>query len=244
MGSNQGGVSDADIQFIHAFCADNSCLHSHRGDIYDPVPFFTGLDREKSSFQVVSLLTGSGFTTAESELVTSSRQRRRLAKITMLFGYVFNITFVSAFVNVFLSFKQREISNFFYEVAMQAGIFVLVILLFRIPKVMAFTDSLLEKIISRFVDDKTYNPLVVIDYLGGKTLANIKFNKLPESLKDKKMSESGLKKIYNISVLLVESEDGSPNDVHASTVLKQNDRIAVLGDYNVLCHVFQARELF
>ena len=57
---------------------------------------------------------------------------------------------------------------------MPAGIFVLVILLFRIPKVMAFTDSLLEKIISRFVDDKTYNPLVVIDYLGGKTLANIK----------------------------------------------------------------------
>lgn len=145
MGSNQGRVSDADIQFIHAFCADNSCLHSHRGDIYDPVPFFTGLDREKSSFQVVSLLTGSGFTTAESELVTSSRQRRRLAKITMLFGYVFNITFVSAFVNVFLSFKQREISNFFYEVAMPAGIFVLVILLFRIPKVMAFTDSLLER---------------------------------------------------------------------------------------------------
>ena len=62
--------------------------------------------------------------------------------------------------------------------------------------------------------------------------------------KNKKMSEIGLKKIYNISVLLVESEDGSPNDVHASTVLKQNDRIAVLGDYNVLCHVSQARELF
>ena len=58
------------------------------------------------------------------------------------------------------------------------------------------------------------------------------------------MSENGLKNVHNISVLLVESEDGSPNDVHASTVLKQNDRIAVLGDYNVLCHVFQARELF
>ena len=205
---------------------------------------FTGLDREKSSFQVVSLLTGSGFTTAESELVTSSRQRRRLAKITMLFGYVFNITFVSAFVNVFISFKQWQITNFFYEVAMPVGIFVLVILLFRIPKVTAFMDTLLEKIIRRLVDDSNYNPLVVIDYLGGKTLANIKLNKLPEFLKNKKMSENGLKSVHNISVLLVESEDGNPNDVHASTVLKQNDRIAVLGDYNVICHVFHARERF
>ena len=205
---------------------------------------FTGLDREKASFQVVSLLTGSGFTTDESELVTSTRQRRRLAKITMMFGYVFNITFVSAFVNVFLSFKQREITNFFYEVAVPFVIFILVVLLFRIPKVRAANDRILEKIVNRFVKDRNYNALTVIDNLGGKTLASIKLDSVPVSLKDKKMSESGLKNVYSIIVLLVESEDGTPNDVHASTVLRENDRITVLGDYNVICHVFNARERF
>ena len=205
---------------------------------------FTGLDREKASFQVVSLLTGSGFTTAESELVTSSRQRRRLAKITMMFGYVFNITFVSAFVNVFLTFKQREVTNFFYDVAVPVAVFIFVVILFRIPQVVAFTDRLLERIVGKFIGDKHYNQLTVIDNLGGKTLATVKLKKLPDSLKGKKMSENGLKNVYSIIVLLVEPENGKASDVHANTVLKENDKITVLGDYNIISHVFQAKELF
>ena len=61
---------------------------------------FTGLPAERARFQVVSLLTGCGYTTKESEMFLSSRSRRRLARITMLFGYVFNNTIVSAFINV------------------------------------------------------------------------------------------------------------------------------------------------
>ena len=51
----------------------------------------TGLPVEKARFQVISLLTGTGFTTRESEIILSSRLRRRLARITMLFVYVFNV---------------------------------------------------------------------------------------------------------------------------------------------------------
>lgn len=204
---------------------------------------FTGLDREKASFQVISLLTGCGFTTGESELVTFSRQRRRLAKVTMLFGYVFNITFVSAFVNIFLSFKQREISNFFYDVALPITIILLLVIIVRMPRGIAWADRSLEQIIEHFLNDKTYNPLTVIDNLGGKTLATIHLKTLPETLKDKKMSESGLKNIYSILVLLLE-KNGETADVHANTILKENDRITVLGDYNIICHVFHAKEHF
>ena len=35
---------------------------------------------EKARFQVISLLTGTGFTTRESEIVLSTRRRRRLAR--------------------------------------------------------------------------------------------------------------------------------------------------------------------
>ena len=45
----------------------------------------TGLPAEKARFQVISLLTGTGFTTKESEIILSSRRRRRLARATMLF---------------------------------------------------------------------------------------------------------------------------------------------------------------
>lgn len=56
--------------------------------------------------------------------------------------------------------------------------------------------------------------------------------------------ESGLRNIHSIIVLFVESDDGSPNDVHADTILKENDRITVLGDYNAICNVFKTKELF
>ena len=46
----------------------------------------TGLTEEKARFQVISLLTNSGFTTRESESVVASKIRRRLARATMLFG--------------------------------------------------------------------------------------------------------------------------------------------------------------
>ena len=42
---------------------------------------FTGLPNEKARFQVISLLTGCGYTTRESEMILSSRSRRRLAMI-------------------------------------------------------------------------------------------------------------------------------------------------------------------
>ena len=61
---------------------------------------FTGLPYEKARFQVLSLLTGTGFTTRESEGLVSIRQRRKLAQVTMLFGYVFNITIISLHMNI------------------------------------------------------------------------------------------------------------------------------------------------
>ena len=38
---------------------------------------FTGLPDERARFQVISLLTGCGYTTRESEMILSNRRRRR-----------------------------------------------------------------------------------------------------------------------------------------------------------------------
>ena len=77
---------------------------------------FTGLPDERARFQVISLLTGCGYTTKESEMFLSNRRRRRLARITMLFGYVFNITIVSAFINVFLSLKLSQVEHYYFGI--------------------------------------------------------------------------------------------------------------------------------
>ena len=86
----------------------------------------TGLPAEKARFQVISLLTGTGFTTRESEIIMASRRRRRLARITMLFGYVFNVTIVSALVNVFLSMKVVQAEHEFYGFLIPLGAVALI----------------------------------------------------------------------------------------------------------------------
>ena len=75
---------------------------------------FTGLPDEKARFQVVSLLTGCGFTTRESEMVLSTKERRHIARITMLFGYVFNITIVSILINIILSLKESQAEHYLH----------------------------------------------------------------------------------------------------------------------------------
>ena len=94
---------------------------------------FTGLPNEKARFQVISLLTGCGYTTRESEMILSSRGRRRLAMITMLFGYVFNITVVTAFINVFLSLQEQQVANILGGILIPLAVVILLLLLFRFP---------------------------------------------------------------------------------------------------------------
>ena len=113
---------------------------------------FTGVPDEKARFQVVSLLTGSGYTTRESELFVSTKSRRRLARIIMLFGYVFNITFISALINVFLTLKASERTAHHIIGMMFPVIAIAIIFLFiRIPKIHSWGENLLEMLVGKIM---------------------------------------------------------------------------------------------
>lgn len=48
----------------------------------------TGLDRKVARFQAISLLTGTGYTTSEAELMTKHPLRRRVAELLIIFGHL------------------------------------------------------------------------------------------------------------------------------------------------------------
>lgn len=48
----------------------------------------TGLDIEKARFQIISIITSTGFTTKESELIAQHKVRRRIAQALMLVSYI------------------------------------------------------------------------------------------------------------------------------------------------------------
>ena len=63
----------------------------------------TGLATNKIRFQVASLFTTAGFTTAESELITNDERRRKIAVACIYTGHIFSVVIMGLIINVFVS---------------------------------------------------------------------------------------------------------------------------------------------
>ena len=205
---------------------------------------FTGLPEEKARFQVISLLTGCGFTTKESEMMLTSRSRRRLARITMLFGYVFNITIVSAFVNVFLSLKVAQLGDTLLVVLIPLGVISVIFVFIRVPVVRSWGDKQLEKLANRMIRTDGGNTVMPLDYIGTDSIALVTLNYIPEEYQGLPLSKTGLKTDTGILVMLVEKPGEKAVPAGADTVFQVGDKLTVFGDYLAICRTFHARERF
>ncbi len=203
-----------------------------------------GLPEEKARFQVVSLLTGAGFTTRESEMIISTRRRRRLARITMLFGYVFNISVVSAFINVFLSLKLTQVGHYVLGLLIPLGILAVIIVILRIPKLRAIGSSLIMKAVGNITHSENANTVMLIDHIGQGTIAQVHIHNVPEGLRGKRLFESRIKEDHNILIMLVEDRNGKIEPPHKDTVFSEGERLTVFGEYRNICRVFDAIEHF
>ena len=204
----------------------------------------TGLPAEKARFQVISLLTGCGFTTRESEIILSSRARRQLARVTMLFGYVFNLTIVSTLVNVFFSLTRSQVSHYLADVLVPLAEIVFITVLFRVPAVHRRFEALLEKLARKVARADAANSVMLIDYIGHESIAQVDLAAVPEFLRDVPLSETGLRSEHNILVMLVERGGEKAKPARGDTVFLPGDKLTVFGDYGEIRRVFDASERF
>lgn len=203
-----------------------------------------GLPEEKARFQVISLLTGTGFTTRESEMILSTHSRRRLARNTMLFGYVFNITFVSVVVNVFLSVGVGGIGSSVLSMLIPLAAVTAVLVFAKTREVRVWLDRKIERAADKFGNNRNLNSVMRIDELGIQCICRVSLKFVPEDLEGKTLSQLALKPKRKILVLMVEHADRSNEDPGAKTVFLPGDRITVCGEYRQICRVFRARERF
>ena len=205
---------------------------------------FTGLPDERARFQVISLLTGCGYTTRESEMFVSSKHRRNLARITMLFGYVFNITIVSTLVNVFLSFNLEHVVDFvgiLIPVAAAAIIFIFM----RVPVVRAWGDRLLGGIADRLIKrTDSFNSVMPLDYIGTDSIALVTLHHIPEEYQGVTLAKMRLKADTGILVMLVEKPGQKAVAAGADSVFSVGDKLTVFGNYATICRTFHAKERF
>ena len=203
-----------------------------------------GLPEEKARFQVTSLLTACGFTTSESEMFLSTKSRRKLARVTMMFGFVFNITIVSAFINVFVSLKTAEFRANIAGLMIPVIAVICEIILSRIHVIHSWFDRKIEEAAGKLSGSSGVHRVLLMDQVADSCIAQVSINSVPEVLNGKTLGESGIRSEFNLLILLLEHRHKKPEPPEATSVFESGDRLVVFGGYREICQAFEAKEYF
>lgn len=114
-------------------------------EILSVVLKMTGLDLNKARFQVISIITHTGFTTRESELIAQHSTRRKIASVLMIVSYVAQATLIASFVSI-LTQNEKELI-FLGILLLAAAAFIIV--LTRTKYVYSRFNRFVEKMLSR-----------------------------------------------------------------------------------------------
>lgn len=199
----------------------------------------TGLTEEKARFQVISLLTNCGFTTSESELITAARRRRKLARVTILFGYAFTVTIVSIIVNLFIALTKAQLESFWPVAVVILLLFIGSYILTRFEGIRCAFDKKIEYLGNKLMFGGGSNAIMILDRYGDHVVAQIKLSHLPYILQDTPLYQSGLKEDYHVQVMLIKRTGQKVRMVDGQTVIEQDDEIVVFGDYQHIRQIFE-----
>jgi len=203
----------------------------------------TGMTEERARFQVISLLTNSGFTTQESEAIVTLKIRRRLARATMLFGYAFTVTILSTTVNVFMTMSDSELSAVLVLLPALFLILISFYFLRRSPLLKAKFDKWIETIGYRIMFGKNKNQVILVEEYGSMVVAHIYLHTVPGILQNTKLADSGIMSEHKLMVMMVKSPDGDAMQANGNTILRPKDTIMVLGNRKTIRDIFVSVDL-
>ena len=197
----------------------------------------SGLSYAKSRFQVISLLTNSGFTTRESETITSSRIRRKLAIAVMLTGHIFSIVIISLFVNLVFSFNAEQVKESIWVIAIASISFIAIIVVLRLPKINEALSKLLKKTSHRLLKDKSKNVVTIFDEIGDEAVCEVIIYGVPSILQDKTLEESKIISKFGINILSVYRNKRNLKATR-STILMPGDVVLLYGNLTNIRDLF------
>jgi len=201
----------------------------------------TGLTQEKARFQVISLLTTSGFTTRESEIMLATLNRRRLSSRIMIIGYVFSVLIVSLIINLAISIPQSKASDFGLLTILISAAFILLLILSRIKPIRSRFAHFIENLARRALySDKT--KIVVLDFYHNNIIAQVFIKDLPPELAGRTLAESDIKNKFDVQVLLISRQGDTLLGVSGNEVLQNGDILTVYANAKKLNELFCSGE--
>ena len=204
-------------------------------EVFSAIFRVDGVQIDKARFQIISILTGTGFTTNESEIMLATRKRRKITQIMILFSYIFNISIVSTIVNLFISTSNTSLTELIIGVVLTVINITLLIGLNKSTKIRRIFDNLVLRIGKRKKKRKI-NPISIYDYYGNKVIAEVRIIKMHDKITDLNIVK--LKKDYNIQLLVVKRGSLIISDIDETIKIQDNDVLLVFGNYKIIRNLF------
>lgn len=189
-----------------------------------------GMTAEKARTQVISMLTNCGYTTSESEMVLSSRRRRRLAHIIILSGYSFSVIIVSVLVNLFLALKSSEVRTLLPLTLLLLASMIACLLIMRLPPIRSWFDQCIERMSSRVLYGRNRNLLILIDTYNKMSMFEAVLEHIPPILEQVPLGQSRLKEDHQIQILSVTRHGAPEVNVDGDCLLQTGDVLILFGD--------------
>ena len=197
----------------------------------------TGLREDKARFQAISCMTNSGFTTRESELILNSAARRNLARVMMLFGYLFAVSGVSLLVNLFIRSSGDQIN---WMSILYSFIFLVVILVITRSKwIIRKFDELVERLAKNKTKGAFCNNVRILEMFHDKLIAEVFVTCIPPEIRDKTLLEMNFRHTYKLNILLIKRGNTIIDHVISSDQIKEADRVLIYGSKSNIMELFK-----
>lgn len=204
-------------------------------EVFSAIFSIEGIQLDKAKFQIISILTGTGFTTAESELMLATKRRRKLTQTMILFSYIFNVTILSTIVNIFISTANTSLVEIVIGVILTIINFTILSIFNKSGKIRSIFDKKVKVLAMQFRKRKG-NSISVYDVYGEKCVVEVNLRGLNRKIQDK--TPKDLDKEYNIQILVIKRGEELFTNIEKMEI-KRNDILIVFGNLKNIKKLFR-----
>lgn len=190
----------------------------------------TGLELSKARFQVISILTHTGFTTRESELIAQHPTRRKIASALMIVSYVAQITLITLLFNVITQATRNVLSTAIALAAMALFVILVTQSKFLADRFDRATEKLLKKRMKKANKGERIEQILNLspEFSIYELIVDMESPICEKSLRELKLKEQF------IQILKIDRGDEMIDFPNADTRLLAGDRMIVYGRIDAL----------
>lgn len=203
-------------------------------EVFSAIFSIEGIQIDKAKFQIISILTGTGFTTAESELMLATKRRRKLTQTMILFSYIFNVTILSTIINIFISTANTSLTEVIVGIILTIVNFTILIIFNKSGKIRNIFDNFVKLVTIKFRKNKG-NSISIYDVYGEKIIAEVNIRGLNKKIQDK-MTKDIIKE-YGIQIMAIKRGEQLFTNVEKFKI-KRNDILIVFGTQKNIKRLF------